>query len=204
METDINEIQETLEPLDEGVCQPLANLRSDIQTTILREYEPTGETPEKTQYQYPTELPHTAAHEALLAGIRDAPTPSKPAPLPTPAVFNDVNSSPSSRPPSRPTSSHSDTMNNTLNPMNPLSMSLREVNPNLTTNSLLFDPSASMLSVAATNDNTVPLMKRSVRSQSTRIARKKAISSVAEGLENVPPTAFSQASSSRRKSPRLH
>jgi len=68
MEEDTDKILEGLgEPLDEGVCQPLASLRSDIQSTLLREYEPTGETPQKFNYNYPTELPRTQAHEKLIA-----------------------------------------------------------------------------------------------------------------------------------------
>ena len=60
------ELQASLPPLTSTVQQPLANLRSDITGAPLKEYSPTGETPKKTQYQYPTLLPRTESHEKLL------------------------------------------------------------------------------------------------------------------------------------------
>jgi kinesin family protein 11 len=178
--------------LDEHLCQPLGALREDISSTTIREYEPTGETPQKMQYQYPTELPRTQPAHALLAGMEGAPTPSKAAPL----VFNDPDDLEVDRSATRLRSS-------SLAPeRNPLSMSLREVNPNLTTTSLMFDPSASTISIMSTvNENTVPLFKKST-TRSSRSTRGKAVVTL-EGRENVPPSAFSQ-SASRRKSPRLH
>lgn len=89
MDTDINQLSDTLPPLDEELVQPLSSLRHDIQNTLLHEYEPTGETPAKVQYQYPTDLPRTQAHDVLIAGMRDAPTPSKPAPVQVPVIFGD-------------------------------------------------------------------------------------------------------------------
>ncbi|KAK3341800.1 P-loop containing nucleoside triphosphate hydrolase protein [Lasiosphaeria hispida] len=194
VETGARDVQDGLEPLDEIVCEPLNSLREDIKMTVLQEYEPTGETPEKVQYQYPTELPRTVAHEAILADMRDTPTPSKPASAS--AVFVDLSYSPSPRSPPR-LSSESGQAEPTRTAR---AMSLREVNPNVTTGSIMFDPTASTMSVPAANENTVPLTKRSTRI--TRLAKKKPISAVASGLENLPPPAFSQ-SSSRRKSPRL-
>src|SRR5262245_8915324 len=43
VETAAATMQASLEPVDETVCRPLADLREDIQATMLREYEPTGE-----------------------------------------------------------------------------------------------------------------------------------------------------------------
>ncbi|KAF3764587.1 hypothetical protein M406DRAFT_291708 [Cryphonectria parasitica EP155] len=80
MEADVERLQGNLEPLTDTVCQPLSKLRQDISDTNLREYEPTGETPEKIHYQYPTQLPRTAPQDALIASMRDgsnAPTPSR-------------------------------------------------------------------------------------------------------------------------------
>ncbi|KAK0630196.1 P-loop containing nucleoside triphosphate hydrolase protein [Bombardia bombarda] len=197
VETEVENLQESLDPLDEEVCQPLADLREDIQNTMLKEYEPTGETPEKMEYQFPSELPRTATYEALIADMRDAPTPSKAAPV----VFGDVSLLPTIVSPSRPASSSSQSEAKHSVGM----MSLREVNPNLTTGSLGFDPSASVLSLPTVDENnTIPSLKRPTRGHSTRFSRKK-ISTVSEGLENLPPSAFSQSTGGpRRKSPRLN
>ncbi|KAK3393839.1 putative kinesin-related protein bimC [Podospora didyma] len=212
VETEAQSLQESLQPLDEGVCQPLASLRDDIQNTVLREYEPTGDTPEKIQYQYPTELPVTSSHDALLADMRDEPTPSKPAapvdvPIEVPAIFSDLSFTPPptfKSPPLPKRSSSVEPRNNS----NPLGMSLREVNPNMTTGNIAFDPSVSIMSIppAMAAETTVPLLKKTTRQKPTRLARK-VVASVAEGVENVPPRdrlgeVFAQGGS-RRKSPRL-
>ncbi|KAH8669630.1 P-loop containing nucleoside triphosphate hydrolase protein [Tricladium varicosporioides] len=85
-------LQETLAPLDFVLRQPLADLRSNITTTTFQEYQPTGETPRKVLYQFPTELPRTDAHENILAALHH-PTnslgsPSKPTTVPV--VFHDT------------------------------------------------------------------------------------------------------------------
>lgn len=85
-------LQESLAPLDSVVSQPLAELRDNISKTALQEYQPTGETPQKVQYQYPLELPRTEAHETLLAALRrpksSSASPSKSTTI-VPVVFND-------------------------------------------------------------------------------------------------------------------
>lgn len=201
MESKVGQLQEDLGPLDDGLCQPLSKLRQDIATTDLREYEPTGETPEKVQYQYPTQLPRTASYDALIAGMRDGhdtQTPSRPTTspfkrTPAPQVFNDFDDSERARSPTRPTSSDSATLN-------PLSSSLREMNANLTTSSLMFDPSASTMSVLPpVDENTVPIVKKSA----SRIPHKGQNKKMRlDGVENLPPNELSQ-STQRRKSPRL-
>ncbi|OAA68823.1 kinesin heavy chain [Cordyceps fumosorosea ARSEF 2679] len=59
MELDTDDMREALEQLDSQLCQPLANLREGISGTTLQEYQPTGNTPQKAVYQYPTVLPRT-------------------------------------------------------------------------------------------------------------------------------------------------
>jgi kinesin family protein 11 len=88
-------LQESLAPLDDVLRKPLTDLRENVSNTKMIEYEPTGETPQKVQYTYPTELPRTDAHESLLASLR-RPTssdksPSKPASSTSmvPVIFND-------------------------------------------------------------------------------------------------------------------
>lgn len=201
MESNVGRLQDDLRPIDNNLCQPLSKLRQDIATTNLKEYKPTGETPEKVQYQYPTKLPRTASHNTLIAGLHGsaiAQTPSRPIatparPTPAPRVFNDLDDVEQVTTPSRPTSSDSTTQN-------PLSSSLREVNANLTTGSLMFDPSASVMSVLPPMDeNTVPIVKK----PTSRIPHKGANKKMRlEGVENLPPNEVPE-SASRRKSPRL-
>ncbi|KAL8773707.1 MAG: hypothetical protein Q9209_001475 [Squamulea sp. 1 TL-2023] len=82
-------LKDTLAPLTETVQQPLSHLRSAITNAPLKEYVPTGETPQKTLYRFPTTLPRTEPHEKLLtknfptsnnsstSSLIPAPSPSK-------------------------------------------------------------------------------------------------------------------------------
>lgn len=63
-------IRETLVPGFENIHKPLAELRQHIKDAKLREYEPTGETPRKTEYQYPQQLPRTAPRNLLIEKMR--------------------------------------------------------------------------------------------------------------------------------------
>ncbi|KAI9833904.1 MAG: hypothetical protein M1819_003413 [Sarea resinae] len=67
----------TLPPLDTNVREPLEGLRRTILNTRLEEYEPTGDTPQKIQYRYPTTLPRTETHELLLSKLRNPPLNAK-------------------------------------------------------------------------------------------------------------------------------
>ncbi|KAI9840939.1 MAG: kinesin motor protein cin8 [Sclerophora amabilis] len=58
----------SLPPIESDMRQPLTELRSNIMSTALKEYVSTGETPQKQQYQYPSTLPRTDAHEFILSG----------------------------------------------------------------------------------------------------------------------------------------
>ena len=74
--TQSTSLQASLPPLSSIIQQPLAELRSNISGAPLKEYTPTGETPRKTQYQYPTTLPRTESHDRLLGRKPSAPPPS--------------------------------------------------------------------------------------------------------------------------------
>ncbi len=189
MDEGVAKLRGELEPLSSDLCQPLGDLRHDVAATKLHEYEPTGHTPDKTQYQYPTDLPKTEAHQVLIAGMADAPTPSKSAPV----IFSDPDAL-----------DETNQCQGLTSPVfgaakNPLGMSLREVNPNLAAGSLVFDPSCSTMSLQP--DHTLPMFRRSARG-SKRLPKVRSVM-VMEGRENMPPAGFSQ-STSRRKSPRLH
>lgn len=224
LEADHAELQEALDPLDDNVCQPLANLRQTMKNTILQEYQPTGETPEKVQYLYPTELPRTTVPTSLLEHLDEDNQPSDTPCKAPPSIFNDLESdaidgfvgpkSPSS------SSTVSASTNATSNqPRHPLGMSLREVNPNLATGGIHFDATASTLSLGSGlaraangkegDNSTLPMFRRSTRSASTNSSKASANGKVAGnknaslGSENVPPSSALSQSMSRRKSPRL-
>lgn len=206
MDADLNDLEDQLEPLGDQLCQPLSNLREDMASTALQEYQSTGQTPAKVQYHYPTDLPRTEDHDLIIACVDDPPTPTRDPDSfdkDTTIVFADLDcpqkmmTSPPRAPPrtsivSAPDHGHS-----------LLGMSLREVNPNvtsnLTTGCIGFDPRASIISMPA--ERTMPLFKRSTRA--TRSTRKQASSVIVEGSENLPLADFSR-SVSRRKSPRLN
>ena len=84
--------------LTQEVHVPLADLRSEVMAVPLTEYTPTGQTPQKTKYEYTTTLPRTEDHGILLARLRAASAgpPTSPA--------RSITRPPSSRPmsPSKP------------------------------------------------------------------------------------------------------
>lgn len=224
MDIDIKTAEEALRPSLDHAREPLANLREDICSTTIKEYQPTGDTPQKLVYEYPTELPRTQAHASLIAKLNGEPSPSKA------AVFADAGLALlASRSPSRPATS--DSVASADRSRNGLATSLREVHPNVNnsnnSNNVIsgFDlrPSATSHSLSASagrasllgagddeaEDMAMPLLKKT---RTTRGRVSKSTLSV-EGRENLPPLAtmvpgggkeiFSQ-SISRRKSPRLN
>ncbi|KAI2471297.1 kinesin-domain-containing protein [Annulohypoxylon bovei var. microspora] len=221
MDVDVANAEGSLESLSETICQPLSDLREDVGSTVLREYQPTGDTPQKTAYKYPTELPHTEAHEALLRKLNGETSPSKA------KVFSDADLSLSENrsPTRRFASEHAFPLSDRDH--NPLSMSLREVHPNVNaTTTLNFDPRANatihefstsispgLTDPPATTDGdfTMPIFKKSRTARASKAGRK---TTTGEGRENMPPPlssmipgggreVFSQ-SITRRKSPRLN
>ncbi|KDN64027.1 putative kinesin motor domain-containing protein [Colletotrichum sublineola] len=201
METQTEEMQQGLDPLTQQLSKPLTALREDIESTTIQEYRPTGETPMKVQYQYPTDLPRTEAHETLLAELDEEGTPTKAGS--EQAVFsdNDNNMPPPRSPPAR-ASTRMSTLSVISEMPPPFNMSLREVNPN-TTGSLGYDPSASIMSI---NEHTAPLLfnKRASARHVVAKGRKQSSLLPMEGRENVPPSSFSSSLGPRRKSPRLN
>lgn len=220
MDTDIRAAEDALGPLFVNIRQPLGALREDISSTVIREYQPTGETPQRVTYDYPTSLPRTQAHASLIAKFHGEPSPSK-AP-----VFADADRGlVENRSPTRPGSSD-DSASQADRSRNPLTASLRELHPNVNNSNVIssFDQRASTtihgFSGSADaggllspddipEDTTMPLAKKS------RTTRGRSIKSTLslEGRENLPPLAtivpgggreiFSQ-SITRRKSPRFN
>jgi kinesin family member 11 len=200
-----NLLQETLAPLDSVLRQPLADLRSNIETAEFQEYNPTGATPQKVQYQFPTELPKTDAHDQLLAALRrpmntDSKSHSKSTTIPV--VFNDA--------------VEGVVTENTTLPLIGLDLSasmsegrratsggLREVDLNVTSRSLNIDLQSSMVSLSDVSKDTRELFRKSVTGAGKLpvLKSKKSTSSIlpAEGRENVNILA---QSTGRRRSPR--
>lgn len=206
MEVDINDIQESLEPLETQLCRPLANLREEIASTSLQEYQPTGDTPQKVQYHYPTSLPRTQRRSMIIPEMDEAGSePDEPAVQEkdnNTMVFADLDNSEHSEhadlvPSPRPSTANTTSIS--LDKATPLS--LREVDPNVSSSNLTigaigFEPLASHLPFPS--DHTMPLFKHSAR---TNRGTKKP--NLSEGRENVPISALAQGAH-RRKSPRLN
>ncbi|KAK2590020.1 Kinesin-related motor protein [Conoideocrella luteorostrata] len=189
MELDTKDLRDGLEPLESQLCQPLVNLREGIASTSLQEYNPTGDTPQKTTYHYPTKLPRTQPQDIISSRIDEEPTSvmADESVVDSSILFPDVG--------------HKSSPITTMR-QSSASMSLREMNPNVTTNlttgALNFDPRASSMSMPP--EHTMP----SFRKPTSRIVRGlKKQSVLMEGRENMLPVTFEQ-SLSRRKSPRLN
>lgn len=128
-------LQDNLSPLSETVQQPLSSLRSTIINNPFKEYVPTGETPQKTQYRFPTTLPRTEPHDRLLtkmfpANHQNSMTSLIPPPSPSKSiVYNDLLDNPSTDPLAAAATSTS-----TSTPSKPTT-GLRELDMNITNNS---------------------------------------------------------------------
>ena len=90
MSTNQTILRATLGPLNENIKEPLSQLRSDVATAPIQEYVPTGETPQKVRYEYPTVLPRTDTHQGLLAGLRNPKSVSPPGTASPPRSTNSV------------------------------------------------------------------------------------------------------------------
>lgn len=128
-------IQAMLAPLTPSIQEPLSNLRANISNAPLKEYIPTGETPQKTHYDFPATLPRTEPHEKLLAKLRRPLSSSSASPsrLPSPnksIVYTDI------RPISPPVLSSDDSG---IKPPSATSgtSGLREIDLNITANGTL-------------------------------------------------------------------
>lgn len=206
MATKTSLLQENLTPLDSALRQPLSQLRENIASTTLVEYQPTGETPQKVQYTYPTDLPRTDAHENLLAAMRKPASPrkspSKSMSCMVPVVFNDAEQ------PARRLFSHSlgptalrSTAPDAERPTTSGSTGLRELDANANT-APVASPDTEM------TGTQIPSFKKSMSAGGGKLPVLKHKKSVValEGRENVNPNvaALQQVQSTgRRRSPRI-
>jgi kinesin family protein 11 len=198
-------LQESLRPLDSVLRQPLADLRANIATTEFQEYQPTGATPQKVQYLYPTELPKTDRHDQLLAALRrptNSTSISKSASKSStiPIVFNDVMEGVinTALPPI-----DSDSYTSTSEGRPATSGGLREVDLNITARSLNIELQSSTTLISDVSKDTKELFRRSVTGVGKLpvLRSKKSTNSIipAEGRENINILA---QSTGRRRSPR--
>ena len=59
------DLEQSTAPLNDDVRNPLSELRANIQRNAMKEYRPTGVTPQKRRYEYPTTLPRTDSHDDI-------------------------------------------------------------------------------------------------------------------------------------------
>ncbi|KAL7908621.1 kinesin domain-containing protein [Trichoderma velutinum] len=195
MDLDASDLHSSLEPLTSQICQPLSGLRDQIGKTALQDYRPTGETPQKAQYQFPTSLPRTQTQDGILSKLDEDLSGETEAEEDdadeNTIVFTDLDA------PSRKTSKTSTPERPSIDSR---SSSLREVNPNVSTNlsasGISFEPRSSTMSIASDNS----LFKRSARPARSSLGKHN---KVGEGRENLPLTALAE-SMARRKSPRIN
>ena len=102
------ENSEAISGLDKNVRSALEVLSTDLGVSAPKDYVVTGETPQKREWRYPTELPQTAAHESIIARRRGLPDPTIQAKTPstarTPGRSPRKQTSPRKASPTKPTS----------------------------------------------------------------------------------------------------
>jgi len=202
-------LQETNSSLDELLLEPLSGLRNSIERTELHEYLPTGETPQKIQYVYPTNLPRTEGHEQILGtmrGLANEPnyqSPSK-APVMVPVVFNDDSAECDTASLTTLRSSRSSHKSPDIEPVPNTSAGLREIDVNTMNMSTMSVPA---LIVEDGSLSQVPNFRKSVKGEgklpAARSAKKSMVS--LEGRENtvnLSASLIAQQSTGRRRSPR--
>lgn len=72
----MTEIEQLVETLQDKIRLPLQGLQAEISEYTMTDYIPTGETPQKRDWTYPTHLSRTENHESLIARRRGLPDPS--------------------------------------------------------------------------------------------------------------------------------
>lgn len=65
-----NALRSAIPPLEDDIRKPLAELGSNMQRASMTEYSVTGQTPQKTNYDFSPTLPRTQPHGDLLAKLR--------------------------------------------------------------------------------------------------------------------------------------
>lgn len=169
-------LEDALPPLAETVQQPLSSLRSTITNAPLKEYVPTGETPQKINYRFPTTLPRTEPHDKVLTKLFPAKdnnsTTASLIPPPSPCksiVYTDTPTTSTGSPTKTPTPSKATTMASGIG--------LREIDMNITNNTSARHSDPSLLGKPAADHafNTSmgpPPLKRQATVENSRLPQK--------------------------------
>ena len=172
-------VQAMLPFLTSTIQVQLTNLRAKIANAKLKEYSPTGETPRKTHYDFPTTLPRTEPHEKLLAKLSRPTTSSSQAPSRTSSPNKQA--SPSKQP------IYNDAPTALPNPLTPCkedakplpstTPGLREIDINITASAPLPKFSTSLLSkptfdIVEVGEMGPPPFKRQAITMDTKLPQK--------------------------------
>ncbi|KAL6716695.1 Kinesin-related motor protein [Lecanora helva] len=155
-------LSSSLEPLSSSVQQPLTDLRQQISSAPLDEYIPTGATPQKTSYKYPTTLPRTQPHEKIL-GKEPPPSTVQPSPHRSPSkslIYTDAPSQNDN--PAAPPSASSPSKDN---PISLREISLNVKAPLLRNNSDSAAPAAKTETEAVGSMGPPPLKRQATESK---------------------------------------
>lgn len=213
MDVHAEDLQQSAAPLQEEVRLPLTELRENVTNHPMAEYLPTGETPQKRRYDYPSTLPRTEPHDGLRTRHRTSkqftalpfngeiqpPTTSSPGSSPSKRsyVYSDAADEVGTQPPPPPLSAPSNT-------------GLREVDINVA-RQVGYDEEVDVSGKSETpaqiasvdldetpekDDSEPPLKKRRSNSNSTNTVENKLphkmlskkMAGMMEGRENVPPS----------------
>lgn len=192
-------LEQTTAPLHKDIRQPLLDLRSAIRNRPMKEYIPTGVTPQKRRYEYPSSLPRTEAHDGLRSRHRTSkqfralpfsedPSPLPSSPLASPPkqfVYNDATEAGAQASPSANTKVSNAGLKEAEGDAAKSTEKEAEASPRI----------PSPREATAKEEPEQPPLKRR-RSTSTNIEnkaetklpQKRAARRMAEGRENVPPT----------------
>lgn len=197
-------LQQSTSPLDNEVRQPLSELRDSIQNRPLKEYKPTGVTPQKRRYEYPTTLPRTESHDCLRSGHRTSqqltalPFSGELSPLASPSktfIYNDAAEEVGTHLPSTTsTSSNTGLREVDINVARPVACDGDDANPTQ-------NPPLDLDEIPEKDEPEQPPRKRRRSASSNRAAssnnveRKlpqkmlsRKMAGMMEGRENVPPS----------------
>lgn len=208
------ELQKSTAPLEGEVRQPLTELRANIQSHPMREYVPTGVTPQKRKYEYPTALPRTESHDGLRSRHRTSkqfsalpfneetlppPLPSSPATSPSKTfVYSDAAEEVGIHPASSSTTNSSNTglREIDVNVARPVACDADDDSlPSGKLETPAVRPTTDLDATPEKDEPEQPPLKRH-RSQSSHTAESKLpqkmlskrMAGMMEGRENVPPS----------------
>ncbi|CAI7607828.1 unnamed protein product [Penicillium manginii] len=215
MDVHAEDLQQSALPLQEHVRQPLAELRENVHSHPMKEYLPTGATPQKRRYDYPSELPSTESHDGLRSRHRTSkqfsalpfdgdiqPTVASSSPVSSPTkrsyVYSDAAEEVGTHPPpsSFNASSNTGLREVNINVARPLG-SEEEADTSAKPETPAQIASADLDETPEKDDSEPPLKKRRSTSNATNTIAEnklphkmlsKKMAGMMEGRENVPPS----------------